>query len=252
MPLTAKQTLAEVVELRKRIPVNRHPVWVGLQEGTHTLDQIREFAKQFGIIPLHNHNYHGRLYVTCPDPEWRARLAEVVYEEGTGRLFADGVPHNELYYRFGEGLGLSRKQLFEVDYCKGARAYKNWLQGACGRSTLEGIAAHMLADEAQVIGGIYRRITKTLQDKYDLPKSATDFWSVHDVADEDHSGIGAELLADFAPTERDRRKVLKTVAGTLKALLGMYDDIERRMAAIEKKPRKSGKTAKSKAKRAKR
>ena len=73
--------------------------------------QVQEHIKQFAIIPLFNHGYHGRLYVNCPDPEWRVMLAEVVYEEGTGRLFSDGVSHHELYLRLGEAMDISRDEM---------------------------------------------------------------------------------------------------------------------------------------------
>ncbi|MGE4086306.1 MAG: TenA family transcriptional regulator [Vicinamibacterales bacterium] len=232
MPMTTEQCLAEVRRIQEKYAVGgAHPVWRGLAEGTHTLPQIREFARQFGIIPLHNHNYHGRLYVSCPNARWRARLAEVVYEEGTGRLFADGVSHNELYYRFGEGLGLSRADLDDVDYCAEALVYKGWLQNACGQGTLVGVSAHMLADEGQVAGGHFTRLARTLEQKYDLPPSATAFFSVHDVADADHSSIGEELLADFAPTDADKRLVIETVEQTLGLLRTMYDGIYKRMQA---------------------
>lgn len=233
MAMTADQCLDRVSEIREKYKVGgAHPVWKGLDEGTHSLPQMREFARQFGIIPLHNHNYHGRLYVSCPNARWRARLAEVVYEEGTGRLFADGVSHNELYYRFGEGLGLSRKDLDSADHCAEALVYKGWLQHACGQGTLIGVSAHMLADEGQVKGGHFNRIARTLQQKYGLKPEATAFWSVHDVADEDHSGIGAELLADFAPNDADKKLVIETVEQTLGLLRTMYDGIYKRMKAI--------------------
>ena len=63
-------------------------------ENTFNLDQVRYLYKQHGGIPLHNQKYHGRLYVICPDPEWRELIAEVVYEESTGRIFSDGVSHH--------------------------------------------------------------------------------------------------------------------------------------------------------------
>lgn len=233
MAMTADQCLDRVSEIREKYKVGgAHPVWKGLDEGTHSLPQMREFARQFSIIPLHNHNYHGRLYVSCPNARWRARLAEVVYEEGTGRLFADGVSHNELFYRFGEGLGLSRKDLDNADHCAEALVYKGWLQHACGQGTLIGVSAHMLADEGQVKGGHFNRIARTLQQKYGLKPEATAFWSVHDVADEDHSGIGAELLADFAPSDADKKLVIETVEQTLGLLRTMYDGIYKRMKAI--------------------
>ncbi len=41
------------------------------------------------------------------------------------------------------------------------------------------------------------------------------FWVIHDEADEDHSGVGEELLADFAKTDDERNLVIKTVQETV-------------------------------------
>ena len=124
MGLSIDGTLARIDEINANSHYWDHPLWKGLLEGRHTRPMVQEFARQHGIVPLHNHNYHGRLYVICPDPKWRALIAEVVYEEGTGRLHADATPHNELWYWFAEGMGVSRQDMAATKYCAGALAYK--------------------------------------------------------------------------------------------------------------------------------
>ena len=142
-------------------------MWKGLLDGTHTLPMLAEMAKQLSIIPLHNHNYHGRLYVICPDPEWRAKIAEVVYEEGTGRLFSNGVAHNELYYRFAEGVGVGREELRNTRYCAGALSFKQYFIQICSGNFTDGVAGHMLGAEAQGPGH-YQQIADKLQEKFGL------------------------------------------------------------------------------------
>ena len=151
MAATTAEGLGEIDAIHKRRPNYGHPLWRGMVEGTHNLEQVRYFCKQHSIITLHNHNYHGRLYVACPDPEWRERIAEVSYEEATGRLFADGVSHHKLYLNYAKGLGLGREEMYNVDYCAGALAFKAYFSDACSRF-VEGVAAHMLAGEAQIPG----------------------------------------------------------------------------------------------------
>lgn len=58
------------------------------------------------------------------------------------------------------------------------------------------------------------------------------FWIVHDEADEDHSGVGVELLGDFAPMEADRRRVVEVVKETIDMTFLLYDGIHRRMEAL--------------------
>ena len=228
MTFSVDDTLQAIDQVHKRRQFNEHPVWKGLIEGTHSLAMVREYTKQSGIIPLHNHNYHGRLYVQCPDPKWRAMIAEVVYEEGTGRLYADGVSHNELYYRFGEGLGISRDELYNTHYCAGAVAIRNYYTTMCGGDFLDGVAAHMLGGEAQG-PGFLTGIANKLQENFGLSDAQVAFWVVHDSADEDHSNIGRDLLDQFAPTEHDRRRVLRVVEETQMMMTLLDDDTWRCM-----------------------
>ena len=214
MGLDVDTTLARIDEMHAENRFWEQPMWRGLIEGTLSLPMVKEFARQHGIIPLHNHNYHGRLYVQCPDPKWREMIAEVVYEEGTGRLYADGVPHNELYYRFGEGLGISREEMKNASYCPGAVAFKAYFAGMCGKTFLEGVSAHMLAGEAQG-PGYFTGIAEHLKERFGLNDEQVAFWTVHDVADEDHSGIGRQLLEEFARDEADFRLVLRVVRETI-------------------------------------
>ena len=224
MPLHTQAVLDEIAEIHKRKPYFQHPVWADLVAGTLSLDQVRVLVRQNGIIPLHNHNYHGRLYVVCPEPTWRSRIAEVVYEEGTGRLYAGGRAHWKLYCQFGEAIGITAAQMWNTEYCAGAIAFKAFMSEICGRSFLEGVAAHMLSGEAPVpTQGMGR--AEALRKHYGLDDNALAFFIVHQEADEDHSSVGVTLLEEFAPTDEDRRLVLRTVEDTLDMFLFMYDDI---------------------------
>ena len=214
MGLDVDKTLVRIDEMHAANKFWEQPMWQGLIQGTLPLPMLKEFARQHSIIPLHNHNYHGRLYVHCPDPKWREMIAEVVYEEGTGRLYADGVAHNELYYCFGEGLGIDREEMKNVRYCPGAIAFKAYFSSMCEKTFLEGVSSHMLAGEAQG-PGYFGSIAKHLQENFDLTDAQVAFWTVHDVADEDHSGIGRELLDEFAHDDADFELVLKVVRETI-------------------------------------
>jgi pyrroloquinoline-quinone synthase len=226
MPLDTETVLNEIAELHRKKPYLKAPVWQELCAGSLSREQLKVLIKQNGIIPLHNHNYHGRLYVVCPDPKWRARIAEVVYEEGTGRLFAGGKPHNELYLQLGEGVGVSREEMWATDYCAGALAWKAHTSYLCGKSFLEGVSQHMLAGEAPVpTDGVSRYVA--LRDIYKISDLALEHFVVHQKADKDHSSVGFDLLDQFAKTEEDRRLVIRTVSESLDMFLLMYRDIHR-------------------------
>lgn len=233
MALTANAVLEQIKAIHRRKPMYGHPLWTNMVEGNYTLEQVRYFCVQHGIIPLHNHNYHGRLYVACPDAGWREKIAEVAYEEATGRIHANGVSHHKLYLNYGKALGLSRDEMLtKAVYCGGALAFKSYFSDICGRTFLEGVSSHMLGGEAP-IPGLYIRVAKRLQQKFNLSDEGVAYWVVHDSADEDHSDVGRQLLDQFAPTDADKELVLRTVQETVDVMHVMYDDIYNHTKTIQ-------------------
>jgi len=226
--LTIETTLAEIEKLHEKQPLQKHPLFARIVDGKFNKRQMQEYAKQYSIIPLHNHNYHGPLYVVCPNYKWRARIAEVVYEEGTGRLYSDGVPHNELYMEFCEDLGLTREEIMNVEFCAESIAIGNYYKTICSRNFLEGCSAHMLAGERQGVGWLTTFANK-LKKHYGLTDKGAKFWIVHDKADEDHSSIGVELLNEFAKTGDDLKMVIETCRVTLAMSKMWYDGMMRCM-----------------------
>ena len=224
MVISVEDVLGQIADWHARRPLYKERMWAALIEGALSLEQLREFARQYGIIPLHNHNYHGRLYVSCPDPRWRSRIAEVCYEEGTGRLYADGVPHWQLYVNFGKGLGLGEEHMWDPGYIPAATTFRAYYSEICGRSFLEGVSAHMLGGEAMG-PGTFSKIAAGFQENHGLDDQAVAFWIVHDTADTDHSNVGRELLEQFAPTDEDRARVLKTVDRHMGIAFNLYDEI---------------------------
>ena len=231
MTLTTQGVLDRISEIHKELPMYGHPLWTGMVEGTWNLEQSRYICQQHGGIPLHNHNYHGNLYVICPDPAWRELIAEVAFEEATGRLMSNGVSHHRLYLDYAKGMGLTPEQMYDPPYCAGVVAFQAYFTQICSKSFLEGVAAHMLAGEA-AIPGLYIRIARNLQEQFGLSDEEVAYWVIHDSADEEHSDVGRKLLDQFARTEDERRLVLKTVRQMLEIQHLMYDDVHKNTVAI--------------------
>ena len=229
--LTIDETLQQVDEAIQRHSYEDEPMWQDLMTGNVNEEQIKEFTRQFGVFALHNHNFHGPLYVSCPDPKWRAMLAEVVYEEGTGHLYSNGLPHNELWMRWGEAIGLTRDEMWNAELSPITTAFKGYLTEICNRSFLEGVSALMMAGEAQAPGN-FAKVAKALKKRFDLSDDDVKFWTVHDVADEDHSGAGRELMEMFARTDEQRRLVVDTVEEYLRVQDALQRDIYERMQAL--------------------
>lgn len=233
MALTTKAVLEEIDRIHRNKPIYGHPLWAGMLDDTHSREQIRYFCRQHGAIPLHNHNYHGRLYVICPDPSWREQIAEVSYEEATGRLFAGGVSHHKLYLDYAAALGLTKEEMYETKFCAGVQAFVAYFSMICGKTFLEGVASHMLGGEAP-IPGTYGRIAERLKARFGFDDKDVAYWVVHDTADDEHSDVGVRLLDQFATNDGERELVIDTVRTTVDIMHIMYDDIWRHMQAIAK------------------
>jgi pyrroloquinoline-quinone synthase len=158
-------------------------------------------------------------------------IAEVAYEEATGRLMSNGVSHHRLYLNYAKGMGLEPDEMYDPPYCGGVVAFQAYFTLICSKSFLEGVAAHMLAGEA-AIPGLYIKIARKLQEQFELSDEAVAYWVIHDSADEEHSDVGFKLLDQFAKTEDDRRLVLKTVQQMIDVQHLMYDDIYKHAIAI--------------------
>ena len=151
-------------------------------------------------------------------------IAEVAYEEATGRLMSDGVSHHRLYLNYAKGMALEPKEMYDPPYCAGVIAFQAYFTSICSKSFLEGVAAHMLAGEA-AIPGLYIKIARKLQEQFGLSDEAVAYWVIHDSADEEHSDVGVKLLDKYARTEEDRKLVIKIVRQMLEIQQLMYDDI---------------------------
>ena len=226
------ETLERIQEIHKAKPRIGHPLWKALVGGELSKTQVQEHIRQFSIIPLYNHLYHGRLYVNCPDMEWRVMLAEVVYEEGTGRMFAGGVAHHFLYLRLGESLGISKEEMYATEFCPEAIALRAYFEYICDKSTLEGVAGHMLGAEAQV-PGTSGRAGAALQKQFGLSDDDIAFYTVHEEADEEHTSIGVRLLERFAERDDDLDLVVQCVQDMVDVHYVLYDGIWRRLQAIQ-------------------
>lgn len=216
--------LAEIAAVHATKPRKAHPLWQALMNGEFSRRQVTVFLRQFSVIPLYNHNYHGPLYVSCPDAAWRTRMAEVVYEEGTGGLYADGIPHYQLYLNVGKAFGITPEEMYATNFCGGALAFRGWFSNICRKNFVEGYAALSLGSEAQV-PGVSGKVSEAMVKHYGLTPEQAAFYTVHEVADSDHSGGSREFLETFCRTEGDVRRAIEAVRGAVEISWLLYEDI---------------------------
>jgi pyrroloquinoline quinone (PQQ) biosynthesis protein C len=148
----------------------------------------------------------------------------VVYEEGAGGLFADGVPHYQLYLRVGEAFGISPAEMYATRFSAVALAWRAWFENICRRNFLEGYAALSLGAEAQV-PGVSGKLSEAMVKFYALTPAQAAFYTVHEDADKDHSAGGREFLETFARTPQELRLAIEAVRGAVEISWLLYEDL---------------------------
>lgn len=233
----AKSTPEFVRELMKTIQAKRsfggHPLWHAIAAGRVSPEGLKLFAQQFFLQVREFPRGIAALHANCPFSDARAELAENLYEEETGKISGCGLPHPELFIRFGEAVGLRREDLTEADPLPGTAALVHWFELATkNRSFLEGSAAMTLAAEGQVPGA-FANFARALEKHYGLPRDAVAFWDVHEEADKDHSDVGDHIVVKHATSEEWQEKTRRAVDESLAMWWQFFDGME---AAIEALP----------------
>ena len=188
-------------------------------------DGLRVFAAQFFLQVREFPRAVSALHAACPFPEQRIELAESLYEEETGRISGCGLPHPELFIRFGLSLGMKRAELVEAEPLPGTAALIDWFEVSTRqRSFIEGAAAINLAAEGQVPGA-FGAFARALEQHYGLDRQAVAFWDVHELADREHSDVGDHIVLRFATSDEWRARVRAAVARSLDMWWQFFDGV---------------------------
>lgn len=208
----------------------RHPLWLKIAEGKLRRPDAQTWAMQFFLQVREFPRAVSGLHSRCPFLDERIKLAESLYEEETGRISGCNVPHPELFIRFGEGLGLARRQLLEAQPLPGTAALIRWFESATREhSFLEGAAAINLAAEGQVPGA-FAPFARALERHYGLTPEQVAFWDIHEEADREHSDIADHIVARYAVTDEVQERVKRALMRSLDLWWKFFDDIEQRLA----------------------
>jgi len=214
-----------VARIQARRTFGGHPLWLEIADGKLTRDQLQLFAVQFFLQVREFPRAVSAMHANCPFPQERMELAESVYEEETGRISGCNRPHPELFITFGEAVGLSRSDMVEGRPLPATRALIDWFElSTKQRSFIEAAAAINLAAEGQVPGA-FGPMARRLQEHYGLSKEAVAFWDVHEVADQEHSEVGDNIVVRHATDGAIQARVRDALQHSLDAWWQFFDGI---------------------------
>jgi len=201
--MTTEQFLAQLDAIVSERHMLQHPFYLMWNEGTLSLEMLREYAKEYYHQVHFFPTYVSATHANCDDMEVRQMLLENLMEEEQGPN-----NHPELWVRFAEALGCSREEVLSRKYLPHTRASVRILKELSRRNNpSEGLAA-LYAYESQIPEISTTKIAG-LKKFYDMDTpNALEFFAVHEHADEIHRTVTREALVRMCKTDDQKEAAL--------------------------------------------
>ncbi|HLH27172.1 MAG TPA: iron-containing redox enzyme family protein [Chloroflexota bacterium] len=195
--LTSAEFVRQLKEEIARSPKQRvnHPFVRAVVAGTATMEQIRRWALQDYKFRSAVPRIAMLRYLACTDPEFSAKLFEVVEEETRG-LLPGSAGHADMFLEFADAIGISRAELDAAPMLPATAAHLYyaeliihtlpWFVMMAGQMGAEGTFPPAMA-----------AMGKGLMANYNLPPDKVRFFTVHVDADEDHGALAEEIALRY-------------------------------------------------------
>ena len=173
-----------------------HPFCVKLVRGEWSRDQLHAWVKQDFHAKVQTIRNDAMIVATAPTLEEMQKQASVVASEAG--VDNSGYPsHPELWLRFGEGLGLTREEIYRsqpsplMQVVLDAERYRSLSQ------RIGGLPSNMRLGE-RINAVVYPIWAEAMQEHYGIAREALKFFTAHGEADEDHGEIGRQIVISRA------------------------------------------------------
>ena len=201
-----------------------HPFYLAWARGELSKEALRDYAQQYYHHVVAFPTYLSAVHSKCDDQPTRRRILSNLIDEEAGE-----PNHPELWLRFAESLDVSRDQVRAVEKEPETKALIDSFRSVCNNgSTVEGLAT-LYAYESQIpavseskIEGLKRHYG------FDHPR-AYEYFTVHAVADREHSASERELLGQYV-NDSNADAVKTAVERILDSLWDLLSGVCRRHA----------------------
>lgn len=198
----------------------KHPFYQLWNQGQLTLTMLQEYAQEYYLQVHHFPTYVSATHAACDDLAIRQMLLENLIEEERGT-----ANHPELWLRFAEGLGVERQAILSrhplPETQESVRILKNL---ARSENPAAGLAA-LYAYEAQ-IPAVAKTKIEGLEQFYGITaEKALSFFKVHEKADEIHSQVTQEALANLCQTEEQQQVAIEATQEAVRAFNLLLDGV---------------------------
>ena len=202
----------DVMALRQRLLY--HPLWQRIEDGTLELARLRLFALQDWWLVREAYRLDALAVAAASDLDVQELLL---------RKLMPKVGGYQLLLRFGEELGLTRKDFDAVEPLAGCMALTNFFYWMLAYGTPEEKLASVSASE-DIFVQICLRVGPALMRNYGLNAQQVEFFSAHDILGEKITPVDETLLARYTAPEQ-RRRITRAVRLSHEFELLFYDTV---------------------------
>lgn len=200
----------------------QHPLYQSWSAGTLPLPALQSYAVQYYHFVALFSRLVSRVHSQTPHLEDRLEILDNLLEEEDREL-----PHEELWLRFAEGIGVDKNRILEDEVLPETRYALATFKRLCAGSNVRGAAA-LLAYEAQV-SDIAQLKRAGLRKFYNVSTPKTlEFFKVHAVVDIEHQKTWKNLIARRATTGRLKESARLSLRSSLDAMWGLLDGVYRK------------------------
>ncbi len=221
--INKEQFICAIEKILEEKSILKHPFYQKWNEGKLTLDELREYSKQYYQFVKNFPMFVSSVHSNCPDPEIRKMLVEnLADEEGYNTNISE---HPKLWLNFCESLGVAKE---EAENAIPVKEAENMVSGFYELSRSEdfriGLAA-LLGYEKQ-IPQVSRVKIDGLKKFYGIDsEKAIEFFTVHEEADVNHSKAELDALLKSCATDNDYINALNGIKQSASLYWQMLDGI---------------------------
>ena len=199
--------------------LSQHPFYKLWNKGELSREALQDYAKQYYHFVAYFPRLVSQIHANTPDREGRIAILENLNEEENANN-----PHEDMWVRFAEGIGVSKQQLDNTKALPETEHAIRTMRSFCETGFREGAAA-VLAYEAQ-ISDIAELKKEGLKKFYNVRnKDTLEFFEVHGKVDIEHQKTWKKILAKHAQSRQQRAKARTALRQSLESLWGLLDGV---------------------------
>ena len=216
---TFSQHLEEIIHEKGLL---RHPFYQEWTAGTLTLNQLREYAKQYYQFEAAFPTFLSAIHSRCPSLPVRQLILDNLWDEEHGE-----ENHPALWLRFCKALGLSRAEVEGAASLPETRALLDTYRVATTSLPYEESLAALFAYEVQAPAIAEQKIAG-LNRYYGIKEKAPmSFFTTHLTADVAHSDAERQVIDGYATTSERKEALANAVRQARDALWLFLDGVYR-------------------------